>query len=245
MPFPGVIELAMGGRGPQRGYVFDPHRFALGPWATAAAGTPALLLTLDRHFDTVPPTNPPPRGLSPEALDEHAKRRLDVRNFDHVLAAMEAGVLSHAIIVARARPVGALEAGWWVDSQGARHELVAATTIDALAADFGRPAASASAQRAEALLREATTVILDIDLDCFTSLSDADPTTVLPWPIEVIRQHVMPAGSEAFWALALSKCRALTFAREPGHCGGLIAGGRLFELSAQVIFRELLETDLP
>jgi hypothetical protein len=55
----------------------------------------------------------------------------------------------------------------------------------------------------------------------------------------------MPRGSEAFWASALEKCIALTFAREPKHCGGLIAAGRLFEQAARVIFCELLETDLP
>jgi hypothetical protein len=36
-----------------------------------------------------------------------------------------------------------------------------------------------------------------------------------------------------------------TFAREPGHCGGLIASGRLFEAASDVIFRQLLQTDLP
>jgi hypothetical protein len=247
MGFAGVIELTMGGRGPQRGYVFDPHRLALPAWAeaTVEAGAPAVLLTLDRHFDTVAPVNLPPLGMSPDQLDEHARRRLDVRNYDHVLAAMEAGVVSHAIIVARARPVGAVDAARWVDSRGGEHQLVSVATVDALSADFGKGSASEPSRRAEALLREATSVLLDVDLDCFTSPSDADPTTVLPWPIEVIRQHVLPAGSEAFWALALGKCVALTFAREPSHCGGLIAGGRLFEVASQVIFRELLETDLP
>ena len=29
----GIIELELGGRGPKRGYVFDPHRLALPCWA--------------------------------------------------------------------------------------------------------------------------------------------------------------------------------------------------------------------
>jgi len=87
--------------------------------------------------------------------------------------------------------------------------------------------------------------VLDFDLDCFTTPSDADPTTIVPWPIDLIREHVMPRGSEAFWESVLSKCVALTFAREPYHCGGLIATGRLFELAAQVVFCELLKADLP
>jgi hypothetical protein len=125
------------------------------------------------------------------------------------------------------------------------HALVSAATVDALSMDLGRASASEASRRAEALLREAGAVILDVDLDCFTSPSDADPTTVLPWPLEVIRQHVLPRGSEAFWDLALARCVALTFAREPSHCGGLIAAGRLFEAASEVIFRELLQTDLP
>jgi hypothetical protein len=141
--------------------------------------------------------------------------------------------------------VGAVDSSHWVDSHGERHELVSAPTIDALSSDFGRGSASDEARRAEQLLREAKGVILDVDLDCFTSQSDADPTTVLPWPLEVIRQHVLPRDSEAFWNAVLAKCVGFTFAREPGHCGGLIAGGRLFELASRVIFEELLRTDLP
>jgi hypothetical protein len=138
-----------------------------------------------------------------------------------------------------------VDCGHWVDSRGGSHALVSAATVDALAADLGRASASEASRRAEALLREAGAVVLDVDLDCFTSPRDADPTTVLPWPLDVIRQHVLPRGSEAFWDLALARCVALTFAREPSHCGGLIAAGRLFEAASEVVFRELLQTDLP
>lgn len=247
----GVVELSLGGRGPKRGYVFDPHRLALPCWAEAGAGTPSLVVTIDRHFDLVPPHEPPARGLVGEALERHVRTRLDPKNVDHVLAAMEAGVVTHVIAVARAKPCGVVEGPIWEDSTGERHELVRAATIDALSADFGaapaRSARSASpeAQRAHRLLIEATQIVLDVDIDAFTTPSDADPTTIIPWPTEVIRQHLKPRGSEDFWSLVLGKCVALTVAREPAHCGGLVTMGRLFEAFALVMFNELLETDLP
>lgn len=239
MSRPGVIELAIAGRGPQRGFVFDAHRLALPCWADLGA-PPALLLTLDRHFDTVPPRELPPRGLSPDALDAFARERLDPRNFDHVLAAMGAGVLTHALYVARAKPVGAVVGERW----GA-HELVCAPTVDQLSAEWGTPHATPEGKRAHALVQAAEAVILDVDLDCFTTPSDADPTTVVPWPQALIRDFVTPRGSEAFWRDVLGKCVGFTFAREPGHCGGLVASGRLFEAACEVLFVELLGADLP
>jgi hypothetical protein len=225
----GVTELTLQGRGPKRGFVLDGHRFALPCWAEAGAKG-AVLVTLDRHYDTVPPAHPREDG---ETFEDFAARRLDPRNFDHVLAAMEAGVIADAIVIARARPQGSIGAGEW---RG--HRLLGAPTVDAL---LHGP----DAHRAMALLARAPEVVLDFDLDCFTSPSDADPTTVVPWPIELIREHVLPRGSEPFWAAVLERCVALTFAREPKHCGGLISAGRLFERAAQVIFSELLQTDLP
>ena len=38
---------------------------------------------------------------------------------------------------------------------------------------------------------------------------------------------------------------ALTLAREPLHCGGLVAAGQLFERAAEVLFCRLLGADLP
>ncbi len=217
-----VIELALSGRGPKRAFVFDEHRFALPCWAGEG---PAVLVSFDRHFDTVPPVN----ALAPgEPLETYARDRLDRRNFDHIVAGLQCGVLSSALLLARARPQGSV-----LDER-----MVHAPTLDAL---LNGP----DATRALALLEGAKRVVLDFDLDCFTTLSDADPTTAVPWPIELIREHVLPRGSQGFWELALKKCDALTFAREPKHTGGLIASARLFEAAAQVVFVELLGADLP
>lgn len=235
----GIIELSIAGRGPSRAFVFDPHRLALPCWADVANDGPALLLTLDRHFDTVTPKDAPGRGLSPDALDLHARERLDHRNFDHILAAMNAGVLSDAIVIARAKPVGAVTFDWGT------HEVISAATLDLISAEWGTPLATPEGKRAYAAVRRATRIVLDVDLDCFTTPSDADPTTVVPWPIELIRDFVLPRGSDAFWRDVLAKCAGFTFAREPSHCGGLVASGRLFEAASQVLFVELLGSDLP
>jgi hypothetical protein len=238
----GVVELELGGRGPKRAFVFDPHRLALSAWAQLPR--PSLLVTLDRHYDTVAPRARAVPGLDVATLDAFARNELDVRNYDHVLAAMEADVLSHAVVIARAKPVGAVT-GAFTDSRGGRHELIGVPTVDRLAEDFGTPKASPEGRHVAALLAEAQTVILDVDLDCFTTPSDADPTTVVPWTEELIREFLKPRGSEAFWAAVLQRCVGLTLAREPSHCGGLIAAGRLFEALAKVLFVELLEGDLP
>lgn len=235
----GIIELSIHGRGPRRGFVFDPHRLALPCWAEVTGDGPALLLTLDRHFDTVTPKDAPAPGQSADALDVHARERLDHRNFDHILAAMTAGVITDAIIVARARPVGAVTFDW------GRHELISAPTLDLVSAEWGTPHATPEGRRAYAAVTRASRVILDVDLDCFTTPSDADPTTVVPWSVELIREFVMPRGSDAFWNDVLGKCVGFTFAREPGHCGGLVASGRLFESACAVLFEELLQADLP
>lgn len=240
----GVIELSLQGRGPPRAFVFDPHRLALPCWALATEGRSALVVSLDRHFDTVPPAAPPSPGWTVAQYDEHARTRLNPRNTDHLLAAMEAGLVADAILFARAHPLGSVERRW-TDSRGGAHELLASPLVDTVAAGYGTARASPEGQRAKALLDAAEVVLLDVDLDCFTSPSDADPTTVLPWPEDVIAAHVLPRGSEAFWDAVLAKCVALTFAREPGHCGGLVASGRLFEAAARVVFERLLRADVP
>ncbi len=238
----GVLTLGLEGRGPSVAFVFDPHRLALPCWGLAAGEAgPALLITLDRHFDLVPPKVATPKGLGVLELDAHARRSLDVRNYDHVLAALDGGVISHVIAIARTSPVGSFEGSVWGDS----HQLVRAKTVDALSYEFGSERASPASRQAHELISAASRIVLDVDLDCFTSSSDADPTTVLPWPQQVIREHLMPRGSEAFWSAILPKCVALTIAREPNHCGGLIAGATLFEDAATVLFKELLHADLP
>lgn len=235
MSFPGIIELSLSGRGPPRGYLFDPHRLALPCWALAAAGTPAVLVTFDRHFDLVPPAAPPAKGLSPVAYDAHARERLDRRNVDHIFAAMEAGLVSDVIAVARAWPQGAHRKPQWTSSDGVAHRVFSAPTLERLLED----------RAVVALLEAAPHTLLDFDLDCFVTPSDADPFTLVPWPQPLIREFLRPRGSGAFWAAALARCRALTFAREPNHCGGVIASNRLFEAAATVVFQELLEADLP
>ncbi len=244
----GVIRLGLGGgRGPADAYVFDPHRLALPCWAFAlgTSGPPALLVSLDRHLDVVVPERPeavPDRSAGLRALDEHARWSLDVRNYDHILAAMEAGLVGDALLVARTRPRGAFAGDTYVDTRGRPHRLVSVSTVDRATEAWSRPAPGDAVRN---VLEAASQVLLDVDLDCFTSLSDADPTTVLPWPRSVIREFLLPDGSEAFWDAVLGRTVALTLAREPHHCGGLLASGALFRDVAEVLFRELLRTGLP
>ncbi|OJT26987.1 hypothetical protein BO221_03000 [Archangium sp. Cb G35] len=244
----GVIRLSLGGgRGPSDAYVFDPHRLALPSWACALGddGPPALLVTLDRHLDLVVPQAPaavPDRSAGLRALDEHARWALDVRNYDHVLAAMEAGLVGDALVIARGRPRGTFSGDVYVDTRGRPHRLVVVPTVDRAAEAFHSPAPGDAVRE---VLQAAGRVLLDVDLDCFTSLSDADPTTVLPWPRGVIRDYLLPPDSESFWDAVLEKCVALTLAREPHHCGGLLASGELFRDVAEVLFRELLRTQPP
>ncbi len=241
----GWIELGLGGRGPRRAFVFDPHRLALPAWDLCGGGQPVLVLTLDRHLDTVPPRTPPPAGLRGAALEAFARDQLDPRNLDHLLAGMAAGVVSDLVAVARTALPGSAAGPRWTDGAGGVHQLVAAPTVDALAAGWGQRGAPEASARAQALVEAAPRLVLDLDLDCFTSPSDADPTQVLPWPRAVIRDFLLPRGSGPFWDQVLERCVGLTLAREPGHCGGLVAAGRLFEDLAQVLFVELLGTDLP
>lgn len=235
----GVVELSLGGLGPRRGFVFESHRLALSCWAELSEGQPLLLVSMDRHFDTVPPQHWPGTDTSSESLEPYAREQLDVRNFDHILAAMRAQVVGDAILVARAKPVGAVTSDW----EG--HALITSATLDGIAAEWGSARASPEGKRAYEAVVRASAIVLDVDIDCFTSPSDAEPTTVVPWPIELIREFVRPKGSQAFWEQVLAKCVGLTVAKESGHCGGLVAGGRLFEAAAQVLFVELLKTDLP
>ena len=226
--------------GPREAFVFEPHRLALPAWAWALRDTPrpALLVTFDRHLDLVAPKVLPPRNADVLALDEYARRQLDVRNVDHVLAAMEAGLIGDAIVLARMRPEGCVSGDRWVDSRGATHLLLTAPSLDRL---VNSPLAVDAAN----LLSQTRSTVLDFDLDCFNTLCDADPLSVVPWPIELIREQLRPEGSQKFWEGVLARCVALTFARESAHCGGLVAGNRLFNDAAEVIFRELLGVDLP
>ena len=204
-----------------------------------------------RGLDSSEAVDVPESGVAPRvdplafnlrALDEHARWSLDVRNYDHVLAAMEAGLVGDVLVLARARPRGALQADTYVDTRGRSHRLVVVSTVDRAAEAYHQPAPG---DRVREVLDAAGPVLLDVDLDCFTSPSDADPTTVLPWPRDIIREYLLPPGSEPFWDAVLGRCVALTLAREPHHCGGLLASHRLFQDVAQVLFGELLRTELP
>lgn len=234
----GVTRLSLHGRGVRDAFVFDPHRLALPCWALALedarVDSPATLLTFDRHFDLVPPLDRnavPDRSAGVLALDAHARTRLDVRNVDHVLAAVEANVLGEVIAIARSSPRGATDATTYRDRRGRSCPLRRAGS---LAEFFERKESVPSGP-----------LLLDVDVDCFTTPSADDPTEVLGWTEKQIRDELMPPGSEAFWGDVLARTVALTVAREPYHCGGLIAAGRLFERMAQVLWCELLRADLP
>jgi hypothetical protein len=120
--------------------------------------------------------------------------------------------------------------------------LVTVPTVDRAAESFTSPAPG---DRVREVLERAERVLLDVDLDCFTTPSDADPTTVLPWPRSIIREFLLPEGSGPFWAAVLGKAVALTLAREPHHCGGVLASGDLLRDVAEVLFRELLHAEPP
>ena len=225
----GVTRLRVDGRVPCDVFVFDPHRLALPSWAACVSRPGALLVSLDRHFDLVPPPAgaPIPRlGDSLQRFDEYTRWEADVRNVDQILTALEGGLFSAAIAVARSDVKGV---------QPSKHRVLTAPTLRSLIASG----------EFRALLLEATSVVLDIDLDCFTTLSDADPTSVLPWPEELIRDYLNPPGSAEFWGMLWPKLAGIMISREPLHCGGLIEAGRLFERFSQVLFVELLGADLP
>jgi hypothetical protein len=231
----GVTRLSLHGRGPKDAFVFDPHRLALPCWGLALEHKPpALLITFDRHLDLVAPRVQVPHRPDVRQLDELARWQLDERNVDHILAAMEAGLLTDALVIARSRPVGAREGGAWIDSRNGHHEVRVVPSLERLDASWFRGA-----------VESADSIILDFDVDCFTSLGETDPTDVVPWPMEAIRSFILPEGSEDLWSAVLAKTWVLTIAREPYHCGGLIPAGRLFEALAQVLFVELLGADLP
>lgn len=246
----GITRLSLASpRGPTDAYLFDPHRLALPSWALALRGrSPALLITLDRHFDLVAPKDPQkvPASTAPlRELDEYTRWELDVRNVDHILAAMEAGLLGDAIVIARARPAGCVTGTTYVDRRGGEHTLLMVPTVDRVADGFGTREASIDAQDAAELLERHPDVVLDLDLDCFTTTSDADPTDILPWPAATIRSFLLPTGSEPFWDAVLAKTRALTIAREPHHIGGVLAAHALFDQMAPIVFGELLRVDVP
>jgi hypothetical protein len=217
-------------------FVFDHHRTAFLVWAWAARQGRALtLLTLDRHMDLEAPMAPPPAlAVSLEELDGYARWKLSPRNDDHVLAALEAGAVGDTAVIARSHAPASLE-GFrpYVDRAGRPHRFAFARTLE-----------EASAEVSD-LVRSAERIALDIDLDCFTTLSDADPEEVVPWDAEHIDGFLRPPDSQAFWEQALAKVAVVTIAREPYHCGGLGRAARLWNAFAHVFFERLLHVPPP
>lgn len=234
----GVTRLELEGRGPRTAFVFDPHRLALPCWALALeehGHAPALLVTFDRHFDLAVPKQPaavPEASQGVLALDAHARGELDVRNIDHVVAAMEAGLVGDVLAFARSSPPGALEDPAYRDRRGAEHRILRAPSLERWLDGGGKLPTSDGP------------VLLDVDLDAFTSPSDLEPRAILPWPQALVRDLLLPEGSETFWRALLPRTVALTLAREPYHCGGLLASNRLLEIAAPVLFGELLGATL-
>lgn len=244
----GITVLDVQARhGPLTAFVFDPHRLAFTAWAAVLGErAPAVLLTLDRHLDLVAPQKmTPPHTADLRTLDEHARWELDARNVDHVLAAMEAGLLSHAVVVARTVVPGAVTAPRWEDRRGVVHQLQVVRQLEELLDGFEDASTPVGARARSLLLDGDAPIILDVDVDAFTSPSDVDPTVVLPWPRQVIRDALLPQGARALWDVVLPRVVALTMACEPAHTGGVVAGNRLFEDVAHVLFVDVLGADEP
>jgi hypothetical protein len=218
-------------------FVFDHHRAAFTLWALAAkAHGPLTLVTLDRHMDLERPAHLPPAAATStlEALDEYAARALSPRNDDHIVAALEAGAIGDAVVIARSHAPSSLDSFRpFRDHAGGEHHFAIARTVDEAGADVRR-VVEGSAQ-----------IALDIDLDCFATLSDGHPDEVVPWDIDQIDTFLRPPDSESLWQAILSRTRVVTLAREPYHCGGLERGARLWRGFSEVFFRRLLGVPPP
>ncbi|MGC4116730.1 MAG: hypothetical protein QM765_19645 [Myxococcales bacterium] len=217
-------------------FVFDHHRSAFPLWARFAAERgPLTLVTLDRHMDLERPASPPPAYASPlEELDAYARWKLSPRNDDHVLAALDCGALTDAVVLARSHaPTGLAGLHLYKDAGGRSHRVEVARTVE----DAG--------PEALALVRSAGRIALDVDLDCFTTLSDAHLDEVVTWDAEHIDAFLRPPGSEDLWRQVLAKVCVVTIAREPYHCGGLERGARLWGEFSRVFFGRLLGVPAP
>ncbi|MFM2151839.1 MAG: hypothetical protein RL199_274 [Pseudomonadota bacterium] len=219
-------------------YVFDHHRTAFTVWCHEAArrGRPLTLVTLDRHMDLNPPRDVAPSCEAPlEQLDLFARHRLAPSNDDHIPAALEAGAVGDALVVARSHPPPSLEVFRpYRDTSGRTHAVEFAPTVARL-----HPG------QVEWLRAREGPVVLDVDLDCFTTMSDGDPDDVLTWDADQIHRWLTPPGAEAFWDVLRERVEVVTLAREPYHCGGFDRGARLWSTFAEVFFGRVLGTDAP
>lgn len=217
-------------------FVFDHHRGAFPLWARYAREKgPLTLLALDRHMDLERPAHrPPPLSAPLEELDQFARWRLSPKNDDHVLAAMESGSLADAAVIARSHAPADLAALHpFKDAGGRLHQVELAKTVeDAGPGILGR-------------VHQAQRIALDLDLDCFTTLSDAHPDEVVPWDAEHIDAFLRPPGSDELWKQVLAKVCLVTVAREPYHCGGLERCARLWLAFSEVFFGRLLGVPAP
>ncbi len=238
---PHVHRVTTRARGrPLEVFVFDHHRGAFSLWALAAQaqGGPLALVSFDRHFDLERPASPPPGAASPlEALEGYARLRLSAANDDHVVAAMEAGSIGDAALFARSHapkePPFPGRFQPYVDARGRPHFCHVAKGPD----DAG--------PELLAWLERAGPVALDIDLDCFTTLSDGQPDEVVPWDAELIDAYLRPPGSERLWGALLERVAVITLAREPYHCGGFSRGAKLWLAFCEVFFRGVLGVPAP
>lgn len=218
-------------------FVFDHHRTAFTLWCDAATrlGSALTLVTLDRHMDLGIPKALAPDHRSPlEALDAFARHRLAPSNDDHIVAAMEAGAIDDALVIARShRPPDLAIYQPFRDRRGATHPVGFADTVDAITPEQ------------VAALRKGGPIVLDVDLDCFTTLSDGHLDEVLTWDRERIEDFLLPPDSAPFWDAALERTRLITLAREPYHCGGFARGARLWIDFAEVFFEKVLGVPPP
>jgi UPF0489 domain len=240
----GITEVHLSSAQKRRAFFFEPHRLALPCWALENGHRSTVLLTFDRHFDLVPPLHRPSNALRGEALYEFAREKLSVRNYDHILAAIDCGVIDHVVAVARAWPQGAYRERTVEDAQQGQHQLVHLTDLDDVSGCFEAERSLPESMLVKTLIEQADNVIVDIDLDCFTSPSDVNPTVVIPWTRELIRAHLQ-VDAKAMWSQILRKTRVITCALEPAHCGGLVASHQLFATFAQFFFESLLGVDVP
>lgn len=238
---PHVHRVTTRARGrPLEIFVFDHHRGAFALWALAAQrqGAPLSLVSFDRHFDLEQPASAPPGAESPlEALDGFARLRLSAANDDHIVAAMEAGAVGDAALFARSHAprAPAFPGGFqpYRDASGRPHFC-----------HFARGPDDATPELV-AWLERASPIALDVDLDCFTTLSDGHPDEVVTWDAELIDGFLRPPGSERLWDALLERTAVVTLAREPYHCGGLERGARLWLTFCEVFFRGVLGVPPP
>ncbi len=230
------VTTRVAGR-PVEVFVFDHHRTAFTVWCDAAArlGKPLRLVTLDRHMDLGVPAALAPDHRSPlEELDGFARHRLAPSNDDHIVAAMEAGAISDALVIARShRPPDLGRFQPFRDRRGVAHPTAFADTVDALSPEQ------------LALVQQGGELVLDVDLDCFTTMSDGHLDEVLTWDREQIEGFLLPPDSAPFWSAVLAQTRIVTLAREPYHCGGFGRGAKLWLDFAEVFFSQLLGVPPP